>query len=65
MRGRPPAPSDPDLQLRIIRRVASIDDPDVLARLERIIDAHRSGLRRLDDAEVESILADLRPGANP
>jgi hypothetical protein len=65
MRGRPPAASVRDLQLRIIRRVASIDDADVLARLERIIDAHRSGLRRLDDAEVESILADLSSSATP
>lgn len=62
MSGRPSETSLRDLQLRIIGRVASIDDPDLLSRLERIIDNHRSGLRRLDDAEVESILADLRPG---
>ena len=63
MRGRTSATSYRDLQLRIIGRVASIDDPDLLTRLERIIDAHRSGLRRLDDDEVESILADLKQGA--
>ena len=50
-------------QLRIIGQVSTIEDPGLLARLERLIDLHRSGLRRLDDDEMEAILDDLRPEA--
>ena len=47
-------------QIRIIGQLSSIEDPDLLSRIERLIDAHRSGLRALDDDEIESILDDLR-----
>lgn len=46
-------------QLRIIGQVSDIDDPDLLARLERVIDVHTSGLRVLDDAESDAILDEL------
>lgn len=46
-------------QLRIIGQVSDIDDPDLLARLERMIDVHNSGLRVLDDAESAAILDEL------
>jgi len=35
---------------------------DLLARIERMIDMHRSGLRSIDEAEMQAILDDLRPG---
>lgn len=47
-------------QIRIIGQLSAIDDPDLLERIERLIDAHRSGLRALDDDEVNAILDDLR-----
>lgn len=61
MKGTPPGPTLSERQLRIIGQVSAIEDPDLLARLERLIDLHRSGLRVLDDAEMEAILDDLRP----
>ena len=48
-------------QLRIITAVSSIDDADLLARVQRMIDLHRSGLRVLDEREMDAILDDLRP----
>lgn len=50
-----------ELQMRIIGAVSAIDDPDLLDRLQRMIDLHRSGLRVLDEGELNSILDDLRP----
>lgn len=47
--------------MRIIGAISSIDDPDLLQRLQRMIDTHRSGLRVLDDGELNAILDDLRP----
>lgn len=61
MKGTPAGPTLSERQLRIIGQISAIEDPDLLARLERLIDLHRSGLRVLDDAEVEAILDDLRP----
>ena len=61
MKGTPQGPTLSERQLRIIGHVSAIDDPDLLARLERLIDLHRSGLRVLDDAEMQAILDDLRP----
>jgi hypothetical protein len=62
MSGSPATTALRERQLRIIGRVASIDDPDLLARLELLIDRHNSGLEPLDDAEIQDILADLRRG---
>lgn len=50
-----------ELQMRIIGAVSSIDDTELLERLQRMIDHQRSGLRVLDDVEMDSILDDLRP----
>lgn len=61
MKGTPAGPTLSERQLRIIGQISAIEDPDLLARLERLIDLHRSGLRVLDDAEMEAILDDLRP----
>lgn len=52
-------------QIRIIGEVSAIRDPALLNRIERLIDAYRSGLRALDDREMDDILADLRPGDAP
>ena len=52
-------------QVRIIGQVSSIQDPELLGRIERVIDAYRSGLRSLDDAEMDAILHDLRQGFDP
>lgn len=61
MKGTPAGPTLSERQLRIIGQISVIEDPDLLARVERLIDLHRSGLRVLDDAEMEAILDDLRP----
>lgn len=47
-------------QVRIIGQVSAIEDPELLGRIEHLIDAHRSGLRSIDDAEMDAILDDLR-----
>lgn len=47
-------------QVRIIGHVSAIDDPELLRRIEHLIDAYRSGLRAIDDAEMDAILHDLR-----
>lgn len=52
-------------QVRVIGLLSSIDDPDLLDRIERLIDVHRSGLRPLDDAEMRAILDDLRHEVGP
>ncbi|MDZ7800480.1 MAG: hypothetical protein U5K81_06770 [Trueperaceae bacterium] len=52
-------------QIRIIGEVSAIRDPALLNRIERLIDAYRSGLRVLNDREMDDILADLRPGDPP
>jgi len=54
--------SPSERQLRIIGMISRIDDADLLARIERMIDLHRSGLRSIDEAEMQAILDDLRPG---
>jgi len=57
-------PTDPrslhERQVRIIGQVSAIDDPELLDRIEHLIDVHISGLRSLDDAEMQAILDDLR-----
>lgn len=60
MKGTPTGPTLSERQLRIIGQISAIEDHALLARLERLIDLHRSGLRVLDDAEMEAILDDLR-----
>jgi hypothetical protein len=52
-------------QIRIIGQVSAIDDAELLGRIERLIDAYRSGLRTLDDAEMDDILRDLRHELDP
>jgi hypothetical protein len=52
-------------QVRVIGLLSSIDDPELLARIERLIDLHRSGLRPLDDAEMAAVLDDLRHDLGP
>lgn len=52
-------------QIRIISEVSAIRDPAVLNSIERLIDLYRSGLRSLDDREMEAILDDLRAGHFP
>lgn len=54
-------PSPSDRQLRIIGMISGIDDLALLDRIEHMIDLHRSGLRSIDDAEMQAILDDLRP----
>ncbi len=55
--------SPSERQLRIISMISGIDDSDLLERIEHMIDLHRSGLRPLDEAEMQAILDDLRPDA--
>ena len=55
-----PAGSLHERQVRIIGHVSAIDDPERLRRIEHLIDAYRSGLRAIDDAEMDAILHDLR-----
>jgi hypothetical protein len=52
-------------QVRVIGLLSSIDDPDLIERVERLIDMHRSGLRPLNDAEMAAILDDLRHEVGP
>lgn len=53
--------SPSERQLRIINMISGIDDSDLLDRIEYMIDLHRSGLRAIDEAEMQAILDDLRP----
>ncbi|MDZ7707477.1 MAG: hypothetical protein U5J97_06200 [Trueperaceae bacterium] len=53
--------SPSERQLRIINMISGIDDSDLLDRIEHMIDLHRSGLRAIDEAEMQAILDDLRP----
>lgn len=53
--------SPSERQLRIIGMISGIDDADLLDRIEHMIDLHRSGLRAIDEAEMQAILDDLRP----
>lgn len=61
MKGTHAATTLSERQLRLIGQISRIDDGDLLLRLERLVDLHASGLRVLDDAEMEAILDDLRP----
>lgn len=54
--------SPSERQLRIIGMISRIDDAVLLARIERMLDLYRSGLRSIDEAEMQAILDDLRPG---
>lgn len=49
-----------ELQVRIIGQVSAIEDPDLLERIEHVIDAYRSGLRAIGDEEMNAILDELR-----
>lgn len=53
--------SPSERQLRIIHMISGIDDSDLLDRIEHMIDLHRSGLRAIDEDEMQAILDDLRP----
>lgn len=53
--------SPSERQLRIIGMISGIEDAGLLSRIERMIDLHRSGLRAIDEAEMQAILDDLRP----
>lgn len=48
-------------QLRIIAAISAIEDADLLARVQKLIDRHRTGLRMLDETEMNAILSELRP----
>ena len=50
-----------ELQTRLVALIRSIDDPDVLARVQSVIDGHKDDLRVLDEREMDAILSDLRP----